>query len=261
MLEAPAPSSAIFESACRKYGEGYRTGDTWIAGYQGARSCRVAGCPGTKIRPEIYPSSIVPGAVWARQEDAPCFIVCAPCQQIIGPFVRHKTLPDSPTGGIWSKLVSLGTTRVFRALALFWDIMHYEEQCFDTAGTWLCSRGSVLLILSLLSVCGPSQYSQYSGRQNSNTPITRTTICFREYICETFFYVTLSTKKQLFRGGGILCLLYLTEPVTKCYGATLTSGNLFVLNVNAAYIELIARVICSGSISTDGYIVVVMTPN
>ena len=63
--------------------------------------------------------------------------VCAPCRQIIRPIVWHIALPDSPTSGSWSKLFSLGTTRVLRAMTVFWDVIHCEEYCFDTAGTYL----------------------------------------------------------------------------------------------------------------------------
>ena len=48
-----------------------------------------------------------------------------------------------------------------------------HSQVFRVSILWihicLCSRGSVLLILSLLSVFGSSQYSQHFGRQFSNT--------------------------------------------------------------------------------------------
>ena len=68
--------------------------------------------------------------------------------------------------------------------------------------------------------------------------------------------------------GGEPCisyyLLYLTQPVTKYYDATSTSRNFCALTyVHAAYIELIARVICSGSTSTYRYPIlyfVVMIP-
>ena len=75
--------------------------------------------------------------------------------------------------------------------------------------TCLRSRGSGLLILSLLSAFGPSQYSQYFGRQYSNTLSNRTTICSRAFICETFtryqVCFTLSTKEH-FLGGSIYCI-------------------------------------------------------
>ena len=38
---------------------------------------------------------------------------------ILRPIVRHKSLTDGPTSGSWSKLLSLGTTRILRALPLF----------------------------------------------------------------------------------------------------------------------------------------------
>ena len=65
--------------------------------------------------------------------------------------------------------------------------------------TCLCSRVSVLLILSelsLLAILWPAVF---------NTLSTRTTICSRAFICENFLHVTVSTKKHLF-GGDIRCI-------------------------------------------------------
>ena len=46
--------------------------------------------------------------------------VCALCRQILRPIVRHKILPDGPTSGSWSILLSLGTTRVLTLTLSTW---------------------------------------------------------------------------------------------------------------------------------------------
>ena len=58
------------------------------------------------------------------------------------------------------------------------------------------STGSVLLILSVLSVFGPSQYSQYLGRQYSNTLSART----MNYTRAPLFH-SQSTKNHFFGGN------------------------------------------------------------
>ena len=104
--------------------------------------------------------------------------------------------------GSWSKIISPRTTRVFREYALrggctastlsisrFCTACTPSISCFDTAGTYLpvlsgfrtAHTFSTLSnwALSVLAICGPSQYSQYFGRQYSYTLSTRTTNCSR----------------------------------------------------------------------------------
>ena len=97
---------------------------------------------------------------------------------ILWPIVRHKTLPDGPTSGSWSEIISLGTTRVLRALAVrreyvlrvlsvsrgsvlsILGVLQVFRVSILQVHSCLCSRGPVRLIFSVLSVVGPSQYSQ-----------------------------------------------------------------------------------------------------
>ena len=98
-----------------------------------------------------------------------------PCTMstILKPNVRHKTLPDNATSGSWSKLLSLGTTRVLKSTG---SISSYAQPVLSV------SRGSVLRVFCLYSkyfvfrycgyilacalcvrYCSYSRYSEYLG--------------------------------------------------------------------------------------------------
>ena len=122
---------------------------------------------------------------------------------------------------------------------------------FRTAGTHtcLCSRGMVLLILSLLPVFGSSQYNSLAA----STPIL--SVFGLRFVLEHLSvkpsYVTLSTKKKIF-WRDICCTWYalkLTQPATKYYSATSTFRIFFVLTFTPHALNRSPRVV--GSISTS----------
>ena len=104
--------------------------------------------------------------------------VSSPCPKILTLIVRHKTLPDGPTSGSWSKLLSLGTARVLRALtgstSRYNALRGIVVFRYCTAGTYflvLSGFGSARTLIelsiwafSVLPIFWPPvpQYSQYS---------------------------------------------------------------------------------------------------
>ena len=64
---------------------------------------------------------------------------------ILRPIVRYKSLTDGSTSGSWSKLLSLGTTRILKALAVFREDV-LRGVC--TASILSVSRCSVYFTLS-----------------------------------------------------------------------------------------------------------------
>ena len=163
--------------------------------------------------------------------------VCALCRQILRPIVRHKILPDGPTSGSWSILLSLGTTRVLTL----------------TLSTW--TTGSILKMYALRGIivfrycgyifgyalrvryCSYSHYAQYLGLLSTRNVFAASStrilsvlglrLVLERLSVKPFCYPEHEEKNIL--GGYMLYLLYLTQPATKYYGATSTSGSFLYL--------------------------------
>ena len=72
---------------------------------------------------------------------------------ILRPIVWHKSLTDGPTSGSWSKLLSLGTTRILRALAVFREyvlrgvyVLRVYSQYFDVLFVLPCEREKTFIL-------------------------------------------------------------------------------------------------------------------
>ena len=207
---------------------------------------------------------------------------------ILRPIIRHETITDGPTRWSWSKLLSLGATRVLGAHWQYFENTYCEEyahrvllvsrgsvlrimpvlQVFRVsvlrAHICLCSRSSVLLILPVLSVVGPYQHSHLVGLIIStrsilaaSTPIKMLSQYHEHpshayivtHICETFILLR-APRNIYFARKYISYVLDFTQSVTKHLDLT----QLFILTLTAQALNRSPRVIRSGSISSYRYI-------
>ena len=178
--------------------------------------------------------------------------VCAPCRQFLVPLFGTKHSQIVPRVGVGANYFRWGQLEYFRALQYF-DLCSARDRCREYSlevmycgyclysqvfrvsvlrvRTFACALGVryCSIILSLLSVFGPSQHSQYFSRQYSNTLSTGTTISSRAFICEAFLCYPEHKENFILAGCIMLYALYLTQPATKYYSATSTSRNFFAL--------------------------------
>ena len=182
---------------------------------------------------------------------------------ILRPIVRHKTLPDSPTSGSWSKLLSPGITRVLRALAVFRHI--YALRVLSVF------RGSALRILPVLQVfrvsilrvqtyklayalgvryCSYSRYSQYLGLLSTRNILAASTpilsVLGLWFVLEHYIFICESlmlpwAPRNLYFGGiyTVCAASYSAGHTALWRKLDLDVAQLFCTYVYAAYIELL----------------------